>query len=118
MSPKGIVGVTTFLRAAKHDNAVPGLPSGAVGSADRADAACWYYFRGSYCSTGLVGEGSAACAELEQHASLEPVVAQQVFYISHRLVTRPDLRDPPLYDPAQPIVLSKLVGWRTDVTRR
>jgi hypothetical protein len=114
VNPKGIVGVTTFLRAAKHDDAVPGLPSEAVGTAESAEAACWYYFRGSYCSTGIAGEGSAACAELERRASLEPVVAQHVFYISHRLVTRPDLRDPPLYDPAQPIVLSKLVGWRPD----
>ena len=63
VNPKGIVGVTTFLRAAKHDDAVPGLPSEAVGTAESAEAACWYYFRGSYCSTGIAGEGSAACAE-------------------------------------------------------
>jgi hypothetical protein len=110
VNPRGVVGVTPFLRSAEHDHALPPLPSDVAGSPDRA-APCWYYFRGSYCATGLFGEGSAACTNLEQRASLEPVLTQPILYISHRLVTRPDLRDPPLYDPAQPLVLSKLVGW-------
>jgi len=112
VDPKGIVGGTAFLRAAERDDALPRLPPEAVGNGDGGATPCWYYFHGSYCATGLFGDGSAVCAELEQRASLAPVLAQRIFYVSHRLVTRPDLRDPPLYDPAQPIVLSKIVGWR------
>ena len=114
VKPERIVGTTAFLRSAERDHGVPALPSDGRKGAERDEAACWYYFRGSYCSTGLSGQGSATCDELERRAVLEPVLAQRILYISHRLVTRPDLRDPPLYDPEQSIVLSRLVGWRTD----
>jgi hypothetical protein len=113
--PERIVGVTDFLRSAAEHRAVPPLPSAAAPVGDRADPACWYYFRGSYCYTGLFGLGSRACAEIERDAVLDPVLARNILYISHRLVTRPDRSDPPFYDPAQSLVLSKIVGWRTDV---
>ena len=113
VKPERVVGVTDFLRAAAEHRAVPPLPSASDG--DRAAPACWYYFRGSYCHTGLIGQGSPACAELERDAVLDRVFARSILYISHRLVSRPDLSDPPLYDPAQSLVLSRIVGWRTDV---
>ena len=111
VDPKRIVGVTTFLRTATEQGAVPPAPE----TTDRTRPPCWYYFRGSYCYTGLIGQGSPVCGELERHAALEPILTQRILYISHRLVTRPDLTDPPLYDPDQSLVLSKVVGWRTDV---
>ncbi len=115
VNPERIIGVTAFLRSAAEHRAVPPLPSTAAPDGDRAGTACWYYFRGSYCYTGLFGRGSRACTELERDALLEPMLARSILYISHRLVTRPDLADPPLYDPAQSLVLSKITGWRTNV---
>jgi hypothetical protein len=111
VNPRGIVGATSFLRSAEQVGALPGLPPDVARDPD-AGTPCWYFFRGSYCATGLFGGGSATCADVEQRAALEPVLTQSISYVSHRLVTRPDLRDPPLYDPAQPLVLSKVVGWR------
>jgi hypothetical protein len=91
------------------------LPWKAGRDEDRAAPACWYYFRGSYCYTGLLGGGSQTCAEVEHHAVLDPVLTRSILYISHRMVTRPDLTDPPLYDPAQSLVLARIVGWRAGV---
>jgi hypothetical protein len=115
VSPERVIGVTAFLRSAVDRRAVPPLPSAATPEGNRGEAACWYYFRGSYCYTGLTGHGSAVCAELERDAVLEPMLTQRILYISHRLVTRPDLSDRPLYDPDQALVLSRIVGWRTSV---
>ncbi len=115
VNAQSVIGVTAFLRLALDDRAVQSLPSAATPDGDRLEPGCWFYFRGSYCYTGLRGGGSPACAELERRAVLEPVLTQHILYISHRLVTRPDLHDPPLYDPAQSLVLSKIVGWRTKV---
>ncbi len=77
-------------------------------------APCWYYFHGSYCYTGLFGNPPGDCAALERRLILEPVFSQDILYLSYRLVTRPDLRDPPLYNPAQTLVLYRVKGFRQD----
>ncbi len=110
VGPERVIGASAFLRSAADRRALPPV---ATPAAKRAEPACWYYFRGSYCYTGLQGQGSAVCAELERDAVLEPILARRILYISHRLVTRPDLSDGPLYDPDQSLVLSKIVAWRT-----
>jgi len=109
-----IVGITYFLNSTANSGVFPSLPPLLPGEPDddRAAPNCWYYFRGSYCYTGFDGNGSASCAALERRANLEQVWSRDIFYISHRLVTRPDLRDPPLYDPEQRLVLSKIVSLR------
>jgi hypothetical protein len=115
VKPASVIGVTDYLRSELELRGTPRSPSVAASDGDRGVPECWYYFRGSYCHTGFDGRPSAGCAEFERRVQLEPVFTEHILYISHRLVTRPDLRDSPLYDPAQPIVLSKVVGPRTDV---
>jgi hypothetical protein len=108
VDPRSVIGVTAFLRSPSHLRAL----RAPAPDRDRVPPRCWFYFRGSYCYTGLVGRGSASCAKLERRAVLEPVLTRDILYVSHRLVTRPDLSEPPLYDPAQSLVLSKITGWR------
>ena len=117
MNAERIVGATRFVRSASEQRGIPPLPWGPGADGERTTPACWYYFRGSYCYTGFDGHGARACAELERDAVLDPVFTRRILYISHRLVTRPDLTAPPLYDPAQSLVLSRIVGWRADVAR-
>jgi hypothetical protein len=103
-----IAGVTSFLKSTTGQTRLPPVPLLGVEETERTP--CWYYFRGSYCYTGVDGHPSTACADLERRATLEPVLSRDILYISHRLVTRPDLREPPLYDPTQRLVLSHVVG--------
>jgi hypothetical protein len=110
VDPRSVIGATALLRSPAQVRTL--RPTASAPDGDRTPRPCWYYFRGSYCYTGLVGRGSSSCAKLERHAVLEPVLSRDILYISHRLVTRPDLSDRPLYDPAQSLVLSKIVGWR------
>ncbi len=102
-----IVGVTSFLKAIGAGSELP--------PTDSAGAPCWYYFRGSYCYTGVDGHAPTSCTELERRAVLQPVLTRDILYISHRLITRPDLRHPPFYDPAQRLELSRIVGLRAVV---
>ncbi len=99
-SPQDIVGVTTFLDALKQH----GWPRGPAGGAPL----CYWFFEGSYCYTGSNGTPSASCRELLARLHSRQVLDKQIEYVSHRFVTRPDLRTPPLYDPRQHLRLLEL----------
>ncbi len=111
LDARRVMGVTPFLESIDRRGELPPVPQS---DPERGGThpPCWYYFRGSYCYTGFSGSGSRSCAELERRVVLAPVFTRDILYISHRLVTRPDLRDRPLYDPAQRLVLASVERLR------
>ncbi len=115
-----VVGTTEFLAAvdrqrAQGSRALPTARQVVQDGRDfdpGLDASCWYYFRGLYCDDGFEGHPTGVCQRLEAAVEAQPVYERTFEYRHHRLVTRPDLRRAPLYDPARRLELFRLTGLR------
>lgn len=116
LSPGAVLGSTPFLATVASQGwpplfaAIPRDRYEGFGSPPRPTSgpACWYFFRGTYCATGMRGAPLRACDRLEEKWSREVVARWNFPFTSFRLVTRPSHRVPPWYDPASVVRLLRL----------
>jgi hypothetical protein len=112
MDPLRVVGLDEFRSALRKVGRLPRYSEVEMRRyqvlADDAGPSCWYFYEGTYCAPGLPNFPTTRCHEFLDVEPHRQVATWPVEFWSHRLISRPDLRVPPFYDPRRVLALYEL----------
>jgi hypothetical protein len=112
MNPHQVVGLQAFRRAAESQSHLPRFADVRMHffevARDRDAPSCWYFYAGTYCAPGLPSFPTGRCREFLAAEPHLTVATWPIEFLSHRLVTWPDLQASQLYDTRRVLALYHL----------
>jgi hypothetical protein len=112
LDPLHVVGLRAFRIAAAELHRLPRFAEVSMRffevTRDPAGPPCWYLYEGTYCAPGLPNFPTTRCRDFLAVEPHRVVATWPIELWSHRLITRPDLRVPPFYDPNRVLALYHL----------